>query len=82
MKRTWTIIGVSDVTRSFTLAVTDVNEAPTAIGFANEITLAENPSTGVLISVVELSRDRVRKLWPGEPDVTRSPEARSDTIGR
>ncbi|MBD2472961.1 cadherin domain-containing protein [Nostoc sp. FACHB-145] len=45
-----------DVTLPFTLTLTDVNEAPTAVNFANTITtLAENTNTSSAIKVADIS---------------------------
>ncbi|HVK79699.1 MAG TPA: cadherin domain-containing protein, partial [Verrucomicrobiae bacterium] len=45
-----------DITRSFTLSVSDVNEAPTAIVLSNTVTsLAENTSTASRIKVADIS---------------------------
>ncbi|MBC7767387.1 MAG: cadherin domain-containing protein [Phycisphaerales bacterium] len=44
-----------DLTRDFTLTVSDVNEAPTALAFANTTTsIAENTSTATRIKVADL----------------------------
>ncbi len=45
-----------DVTRSFTLSLTDVNEAPTAVSFTNTTSsIAENTSTAVHIKVADIN---------------------------
>jgi hypothetical protein len=49
-------VGASpDLTQTFTLSITDVNEAPTALSFANTTTtLAENTSTASRIKVADI----------------------------
>ena len=43
-----------DVTRAFTLNVTDVNEAPPAVSFANQAALAENAAIGTGVKVADI----------------------------
>src|SRR5262249_31915373 len=43
-----------DVTRSFALTVSDVNEAPTAVSFANPTALAENATIGTGVKVADI----------------------------
>ncbi len=51
-----TVGNTPDATTSFSLAVTDVNEAPTAINFANTKTsIDENSNTGSRIKVAEIA---------------------------
>ncbi|MFB2892388.1 SdiA-regulated domain-containing protein [Aerosakkonemataceae cyanobacterium BLCC-F50] len=48
--------GTPDASTNYTLALTDVNEAPTAVSLANTIaTLAENTSTATRIKVADIS---------------------------
>ncbi|OQW63987.1 MAG: hypothetical protein A4S17_00305 [Proteobacteria bacterium HN_bin10] len=51
-----TVGGNPDLSQTFTLNVTDVNEAPSALSFANTVTsLAENTSTASRVKVADLS---------------------------
>ncbi|MEJ0060772.1 MAG: cadherin domain-containing protein [Terricaulis sp.] len=50
-----TVGATPDVSQAFTLTISDVNEAPTALAFANTTTtLAENTSTATRIKVADL----------------------------
>ena len=51
-----TVGGTPDASRSFVLAVSDVNEAPTAVSFVNTTTtLAENTNTASAIRVARIT---------------------------
>jgi hypothetical protein len=46
--------GVNTASRTVTLTVTDVNEAPTGVSFANQIALAENSTIGSGVKVADI----------------------------
>ena len=47
--------GTPDASRAFTLSITDVNEAPTAVSFANVQTIAENAVIGTGVKVADIA---------------------------
>ncbi|MDK2413423.1 hypothetical protein QHH03_30505, partial [Aphanizomenon sp. 202] len=51
-----TVGNTPDATTNFTLTVTDVNEAPTAVSLNNQVTaIAENTSTATRIKVADIA---------------------------